>query len=502
MALMGCGGGGGGGDAAKPGSIVTVEDGVIIGAMVKDSNDKVANEKGNGVYQFPSNYRNPVFPIMVTSQNTIINGAAVGNIVTYQDVNADGDYDEGVDVPFNSSMQVAYSDNPLKINVNPISALIPASGVIPAAGIGGLSREMVLSAMNDGLVNNQSSEIDNARRVAAQIVSIAEVAVLQGVPIENSQLLIKAIADAVVANPSLNLVSDFSGVVTAIEGNADVQSAYTGVNDSVTNNPVALSSVGPVLIAFATSVESVTGLTNTISSTTNYESIVKALQVVVAANSNLSSVDSVINNLTNDGGAVESNELAQEYFKVLTDQQTDLVEAENQQTGVENLLQSLYLMPAYYEFDTSGPLLDGTECVACEIGVLDNDLENIPYQVTNFAMSYQSTTDTITLLDDGAFANLQLQSSESCKFTGSSCYKYTDQQLLVEVYINWQGMRVMLYDYGVSFDFPTGGSSTTHVFALANQEQICGFTLSSGASLGQTQLDQINSINAANVVCP
>ena len=481
-----------------PGSVVILEDANIIGGVVSDANGRVAADRGNGRYQFGAGLRNPVLPITASSQNTLSNGLIVGEVLTYQDMNNNNVYDSAVDVPFNASLQLAYTSDPLIVYFNPLSALVPASGIIPAAGIAGVSRASVESAMTKGLDEDTPVEV---RRLVAQLIALQESAILLGVPADEVHTIITEIATAVAADDSIDLLADFSGgIETVLTGNTNVQSIFSGVIDPVTNVAVNPASVGPVLTAFAVSIEAVT---DSSVGNTNSEAIIKVLQDNVAADPNLASVDTVINNLASDGGAVDADVLAADFVELVQAQSIAQVENEQSETGIGTVVEQLFIMPVFYQYDGSVDLalLDGDVCNTCEVGIEDDDLNNAPYNVTNFSMTYDSTADTLMLQDDAAFNAMLLSFTETCSLAGGACYKHAETGLFVEIYLNWLGRTVMLYDYGVSYDLPTGGSGTTHIFPLANQDQICNFTLASGASLAQAQLDEINLRNAATVSC-
>ncbi|MBF0615035.1 MAG: hypothetical protein HQL92_07755 [Magnetococcales bacterium] len=468
LAFPGCGGGGGGGGGSAGGSgitLVTAQDGNIVGLTVRDSSTpaQIATEIGNGQYRFATV---ATLPVRGVSNNTLdAQGNVVGTVHTYQDMDGDGRFTTNIDIPYNGNMRVAYAPDRTSVMMNPVAALIPSNWNGTSA-IAGLSSSVLNYAVTEGVppATNTSSQAPVIRSVSSRLTAIQENLIRMGADKTKMDDLLQTLGTA----PNVNL-----------DGNAG--SLETSLKNAIDSTRLAASELFPGAGVTETQIENAVSRLTTALDSVNTNTLTHP-EAVVAALTN--TVDSILAGQTTAAGAVNaiSNATLTGFNAAVQDMHNAISTGiQNVQSQLGALFGSLYIMPVYDPATTANT------------GVTPRDASLSG--LTNFALTYNDTAKTVTLSGTGsmAFVNKTLTFSEDDNLYG---WASTNNQNAAAINLNYAGFRL--------FSFTSDGGDTQHQFALATQSEICAFRFDDGRSLSQktgasqTLLDEIRAMNAAH----
>jgi len=485
LALSACGGGGGGGVAASF-TKVFAADGNIVGALVKDAAGATAADLGGGAYSFAANYV-VTLPITVRSRNTAATIAACMdtltttvcdpvNILTFQDLDGSGTWTTG-DVMYNGGMDIhsAPTASGSRIYANPISALIPAGGAVPAGGVIGLTQAQVLAG-GSGDFNVASAAI---RTAGAQLVAVQEALVNTGA---DPAAVATWIASVVANATGTSLVADLQAALTLPGGTAaSTLFPAPAVPPSQADLKAAVGNIATNVVA---------AITGAAAGSVNYEAIISTVQQVIPANSTAPApFTSVINQLANIPlttaplSLISSTNYNQQSSTITT-------AVVNQTSGLAAVVNPLFIMPVY-DLGTkqTGQFVAGPPptFVASNVTVLDG--------YTGFSLTYNAAANTITINGTNspnpgspAIAGQVLTFDATQQMYGVKA-----GNLFVSVNLNFLGTKVLSVCNDYNAVTPATPVCTLNHFALPTQAQICAFTFADGSFFAAHTLPTVSA---------
>jgi len=500
--LASCGDGGGG--VAEPKMVVKFEDGAILGALVTDSSSPPQTgspvlEQGleTGNYSFVNQ---PVLPIRLASQNLLnadftVKVANVGGVwVSYLDTNQNGSYDageqtatltyqdldgnrsftQGVDIPYTGQLSIKYVPaGATTLNGNPVTALIPTGwdGVQPVAG---LSAELLAEAASVGLTSTTTTANNTVlNQVAALLTAVAESLVANGLPPSQLEKVVASVA----SSAGVDLRS------TDAASTALAQAVVAAVPDEL-----KVSAGNSTSIIQTISVETNAAVTT---SGGNYEALVKIAQ------------SSAKEMATADSSAATA--LVAQLSSQVTVAATSI--QENQSTPGVDPDAALNAKIAALRLVPNG------EIEALTKGSSGANAWNVFGSTTKFGLARQTSGELVMTATGSPWTSLLgAATTVTAKFNSStSAWEYvpttnravridlnfviTDPTTKLQLKGNW--LRVCQKDAGVA----CGGGYDWYYF-LADETQVCRMANMYAADMKANLLAKINAINVQQTTCP
>jgi len=456
--VSGCGGG----SLAPPltatsKTMVFVQDGNIMGALVQDGNQRTASAVPNspGAYDFGKVV--VLAPITIKSQNSaaIIQACLdtdplticdPAQVKTYQDLDGNGIYSTG-DVLYNGSFNIHYIPTTAGniIYANPLSGLIPFGGAAPA--VAGLTAAEVLASANGDMTKAPAK----VRSVAAQLVAVQEALVNTG------------------ANPAA--VADF---VRSIGANAtggtlaaDITAALTGPKATLATTLYPAASVPSQanLIAAASNIATAVAasMAGAAVGSNNYESIIAvtggAVPVVVATPA-ATYIQQLAAGLNTSGASLNQTITASRY-----DIQSGVVKAavNSQNVLKATLVNGLFLMPVY---NLASKVAAATSMDA----------------YTKFSLTYDAIKDSITINGVNSAISPPIAGKVLNFDTVAGMYGFADtvNKIFVSINLNFSGARVLSYCTDYAGNPNAKPVCTLTHLTLPTQAEVCGLSFNDG----------------------
>lgn len=370
--LIGCGSSDS--STSTPTTKVIYEDESIIGARMVDANGSVATEVGSGVYKFS---KIAVKPISIESEN---NATHPNN--TFQDMDNDGKWTSGVDIPYNVSLKIQWSESDTYIGANAKTAKIPANWD-GNSSIGGYDATTIKLISSKGIKNSKSdlnsTVYKQLKDDVAKTTALMESAILLGLDANQTYKII----DTMDVNET-----NLSAALNTIDlGDNTLETALQSIADDIDNSDLSDTNESEVII-------------NVVSD------IIEQLKITYD------------NNITQ----VSQN------FDINQSQVTDGInelETGKENSALKTLVESLNFVPVY---DENGNIFDTT---------MTNNL-------TDFSLSYSDTTKKITLNATG-IDDLFFVGEEFTLNTDETHYSFVEGTSEARINLNANGTRALLF---------------------------------------------------------
>ncbi|WP_440906271.1 hypothetical protein ACMZOO_08585 [Catenovulum sp. SX2] len=444
------------------------EDAVIIGLSVVDGIGNTATEISPGEYQFAEGVT-PVAPVEFTSRNTDTDA-----FLTFQDIDESGDLSEA-DISYNAGFELQFvpeadpATGQVSLFANPIVALIPATG-IPADGIGGLPQAVVQEALTRGVKAASTTSIE----LNGETTTIKDV-------IAKTSAKLTAVQEVIVAKEGLKVSAGNKNSLNllkqAIGSNTGSLVTDTGLSDflAAAVDSLTLDNDSKDLVKEAAKQIAATIAASKLGSSTQkvvYESVIKVVQSSVRTTTTTQQVTTLITATTVKSSAEGINTSIK------------LAEQVQQSGGKTAFINSLLLVP-----------------------VPGNEGELITNSVAGFEMTFNATTNQITLAATGAsFDGLVLAyNADSAVYAGVS----GNQAVFVSLSANAEFLSG--FDLGnvrllasCTFDFDLGLCGTDNqdmgIYPLATKAEFCAAMDS--ASPSESFLQNLNANYGENCPAP
>lgn len=444
------------------------EDGALIGLSVIDNSGTAATEVTPGVYQFAEDYE-PVPPIKFVSQNRSELGSS------FQDLDSDNER-TAADIDYNVSLELAYigefqAAGDREVYANPITALIPASG-IPSAGIGGLPEDLLVFAFRLGIENAPTTGVtitDGVELSVKQVLSrtAALITALQeGIYIiEGSNEAAGEISHAVLVG--LRAAELSSGLLDTSNFSSVAQSAIeASVSQANRDKVMQLASSLGILLMTEFDVQF-------------YESLILTVMRNVTADS---SVEAIAGSLT--AQAFKRNDLGVQYAIKLA---TDIAAS----GGMSAFLNGLSIVPIAIGNNGTSLVDDGVsdfnlELVEATANVKINATDAFFDQVE---LQYYFADDLYGATVDTNHAVLMALNANETNLLGAHDQGFNSVRLLA---LCWHEVE---QNNDENSEVCGTDNSNLEFYGLATEAEVCN------AAFDEVELAQINALNRQQITC-
>lgn len=443
------------------------EDAALIGLLVTDSAGTEATEISPGIYQFADDYE-PVSPIKFMSANR----TETGN--SFQDLDGDG-VRSSADISYDVALEIAYIGTfqalgEREIFANPITALIPATG-IPSSGIAGLPEDLVALAFITGIEGAPTNLIEVTdgveisiqqalSRAAALITALQEgIYIFEG-KTENAQDISRAILTGLRASEITSGLLDTSNFVDVAQSAIEASVAQENREKTLQ----LARSLGEVLMA--------------VSDVQFYEALISMVKKKLTANSSVQNITSLITAAEftrQDRGIQFAIRLAAE------------IEATG---GMTNFLNSLSVVPINIG-NNGQSLVDGgvsdfnlefqTDTASIKINAMDAFFDQ-------GVLTYYFEDDLYGLKVDADHALLIALNANEVNLLGAHEAGFDSVRLMA---LCWNDVE----QSDDQLDVCGENNANLEFYGLATQDEVCN------AQFDAAELAQINALNRQQITC-
>jgi len=448
----------------------TAEDAKLVGLIVTDAAGVQATESEPGLYQFGANVT-PQTPIRFLTNNIAQSGSS------FQDIDGDGVL-SAADIQYNVGFEISFIGNfstsgDRQIFANPLTALIPASG-IPSEGIAGLPEEVFEIAISQGVAAAPETLIQVSEGVevpAKQLIS-------------QSVAILTAVQESIISTQGATeeaLTAAINFVVELRDANLDKGLDNTQEFGNAAKAAIELAAsaeTAAVIVQVATSVGQIIA-DMPAEKVTYYESIILTVQKTV---SNKSTVETVQETVNNDNFSANNNSLE---FAV------DLAEEIKASGGLTTFLDSLLVVPI--AVGENGQSLVEQQVTDFNMEFVEQagavKLNAVNAFFDQFEMEYFIETDLYGVKVDDNHAVLATLNANETNLLGAAFEGINPARLMA---LCWNEIEQPNPE---TSDVCGNNNANLEFYALATNDEICA------ASYDEAMIAQINSLNRRQISC-